>query len=504
MKKRVTKKRKQKVIDDPSPSSDSSPYIPNELILQSIVTRLPTRKIFQFKSEDEDEDNVFDEDVDDTVLNEDEDEDNVLDEDEDTVLNENEDGDRLLSKSDPPGHSIEPVGNCNGLACVKRLNASAGFEEIFIINRVTRETLNLTCLTPEIGDGRGLLTYLCHGFGFDSLSKEYKIVLIYTTSAIDGVRGFICMVVTLGGRSWRKIVTSTCDISPPPGHSPFPSKMVTTMWRNDHRYSTTCGNDLLWMVTNTGSDDGNKNQMLLSFDVHNEKMQFIRLPLEYNPLISTFKRDGSLEIDYHLMEFKGYPCVARSERDKIKQTWIEEKTYNVSLKDGSVSPASQYRNPFMRYFSSTISDNQVSPPTRMFSFSDRVILYWFDGGCLIFYDLEMKHHNLVQGIESSDVRTGDVFEAKMVEIRPDPDISEDIDDSECDCPCIDYQLHVQAENIISLKTFTPKEGERPTVPDLDVCWGSYEVCVGSQHIRLQLKCRFVLERTVVLKHYMVL
>ncbi|XP_026454691.1 uncharacterized protein LOC113355922 [Papaver somniferum] len=296
------------------------------------------------------------------------------------------------------------------------------------------------------------------------------------------------MVVTLGGRSWRKIVTSTCDISPPPGHSPVPSKMVTTMWRDDRRYSTTCGNDLLWMVTNTGSDDGNKNQMLLSFDVHNEKIQFIRLPPEYNPLISTFERDGSLEIAYHLLEFKGYPCVARSERvlkykidnpgsnyrrfcsydievnlyileDKIRQTWIEEKTCNVGLKDGSVSPASLYRNPFMRYFSSTISDNQVSPPTRMFSFSDRVILYWFDGGCLIFYDLEMKHHNLVQGIESHNVRTGDVFEAKMVEIRPDTAFGEDIDDSECDCPCTDYQLHVQAENVISLKTFIPKEGE---------------------------------------------
>ncbi|XP_026408548.1 F-box protein At1g30790-like [Papaver somniferum] len=479
------KRRKQQTpIDDPSPSP--SPYLPQDLVLGNIITRLPVRVLSRFKLVSKLWYNSI---VNDTKfamshfshhqtrrklwfnLH------NVLkigkDEVRNYFFNLEKDGSdeynfKLLHKHESQGRSIEPVGNCNGLSCFQRMGISPGSEEIIIVNPFRRETLNLICLIPKIGGGGGSLKYLCHGFGFDLLSQEYKVVLIYTTSTSEGDRGFICMVLTLGVRSWRKVVTSTCDMLPPPGYSPFPSQMVTTMWKKDHRSAAICGGDLLWRITHTGSLDGNKIEMLLSFDIHNEKIQFIGLPEECNSLQSTLKRDYYLEIGHHLLEFKGYPCVARSAKrlinrtdsnkfchyrfeilfyilkDKVNQEWENQESFDVRLKDDSFEPGEDYRNPFLQYFS-----HIDACPTRIFSFSDQMILYWFDGGCLIFYHLE--HHNVVEGFHSDDKQTRSIFKDKMKEINPDPDYDEeDVDDSECVCPLIDYQLHAQVENIISL------------------------------------------------------
>ncbi|XP_026377851.1 uncharacterized protein LOC113272179 [Papaver somniferum] len=389
--------------------------------------------------------------------------------------------------------SVEPVGNCNGLSCVKRPSAD-GFEEIFITNPVRGETLIFTCLTPEIGGVGGSLEYLCHGFGFDSSSQEYKVVVTYTTSTADNGQGFICMVVTLGATSWRKIVISTSEISPPPGCSPFPSQMVTRMWKDTHRSATICAGDLLWRITNT-ANDGYKTEMLLLFDIHNEKIQFLQLPTECTSLVPTMNENDCLEIGHHLLEFKGYPCVARSEKimitervipdneytefhyfrfkvhlyilkDRFQQIWVEDETFDVRMKE---ERKYEFQDPFSRYFDFSFGNNISTHPTCILGFSDQVILYWFDGGCLIFYNLLMKHYNVVKGNRSCIEQNRDIFEAKMVGITPDtePEIDGyDIDIlfpvdgyGDIHCPCIDYQLHAQVENIISLKTFIPEGGE---------------------------------------------
>lgn len=144
----------------------------------------------------------------------------------------------LIMGSESPLVAYESVGNCNGLACVKR--ASQPDEEITVINPFRRETL---ALVTEIGGGGGggSLEHLCQGFGFDSSAQEYKVILIYTTSTTAGDQGFICKVVTLGDASWREVVTRTSEISPPPGCSPFPSRMVTRIWKNTHKSATIVG-----------------------------------------------------------------------------------------------------------------------------------------------------------------------------------------------------------------------------------------------------------------------
>ncbi|RZC79636.1 hypothetical protein C5167_042210 [Papaver somniferum] len=94
---------------------------------------------------------------------------------------------------------------------------------VAVINPSRGDTLTYPYVIPTSAK------YLCHGFAFDPLSNEYKVVLIYTTTSTTvvsgGGQGFICMVFTLGTKSWRTSVTSTSEMSPPPGSSPFPDQM---------------------------------------------------------------------------------------------------------------------------------------------------------------------------------------------------------------------------------------------------------------------------------------
>ncbi|RZC73016.1 hypothetical protein C5167_048496 [Papaver somniferum] len=256
--------------------------------------------------------------------------------------------------------------------------------------------------------------------------------------------------------------------------------MVTTMWGDDDDISATiCGGDLLWRISNYTSGGDDEMEMLLSFDICTEKIQFIQLPPECNSLIHNLDtaEDNCYELRHHLLEFKGYPCVARSEKtwigerveyhfkvhlfilkDKVDQIWIEEETFNVRLKEDGVELDSLLRDPFDRYFNKTRrSNDHRSHRTRMCSFSDQVMLYWFDGGCLIFYNLRMNHHNVAKGANPCTGRDRrDIFKAKLKGMATDP--GSDGDDVP-HCPCIDYQLHAQVENIISVKTFIPKGGE---------------------------------------------
>ncbi|XP_026420424.1 F-box protein At3g07870-like [Papaver somniferum] len=97
----------------------------------------------------------------------------------------------------------ELVGYCNGLACFKPVSRDSNVNgAISILHPIMAESLVLSYLTPTQSTGR-LCNYLCHGFGFDSLSEEYKVVIIFTTTpSVKTInhQEFVCMVVTLGGR----------------------------------------------------------------------------------------------------------------------------------------------------------------------------------------------------------------------------------------------------------------------------------------------------------------
>lgn len=73
----------------------------------------------------------------------------------------------------------ELVGFCNGLACMKLASAPNDTSgSITIVNPIRCESLVLTYIPPTGG-----YIYLCHGFGFDSLSQVYKTVIIFASKA---------------------------------------------------------------------------------------------------------------------------------------------------------------------------------------------------------------------------------------------------------------------------------------------------------------------------------
>lgn len=264
-----------------------------------------------------------------------------------------------------------------------------------------------------------------------------------------------------------KITTSTAEMSPPPGSSPFPSRMVTRVSTKfcGSATGTLCGDDLFWRMTNEGLEDNinesrlSGTEMLLSFNLHYEKIQFIRLPPQ-----STMNEHPCLVLD-HLLEFKGYPCVARSEKkmmlnnndqhcckdkgscscckvhlyilkDKGKQVWIPSKTFDVRVQDQGLLKS------LLSCYSGAIST--TSPPARMSTVSDQVLLYWFNGEYLLFYNLETRHLEVVKGSPYHR----HIFQSKIAAIGSDDSTHH---------PCMDCLLQAQVENIVSLKTFIPDE-----------------------------------------------
>lgn len=136
------------------------------------------------------------------------------------------------------------------------------------------------------------------------------------------------MVFTLGTNLWRKMVTRVVDMSPPPGCCfSFPKQMVTRALKISRRSATFYGGDLFWRITSRVEEDAvtsgslneihnfNKIDMLLTFDIHKEKIQFIRLPSEcsLDLTMTTMNVSRYLVVDRHLLEHKGYLCVAYSE-----------------------------------------------------------------------------------------------------------------------------------------------------------------------------------------------
>lgn len=59
-------------------------------------------------------------------------------------------------------------------------------------------------------------------------------------------------------------------------------------------------------------------------------------------------------------------------KDKVKQAWIKGETLSLQIKELDFLPA-----PLCCYFDTTTA-TAITPPTRIMSFSDQVLLYWFN------------------------------------------------------------------------------------------------------------------------------
>ncbi|XP_026386223.1 putative F-box protein At1g47790 [Papaver somniferum] len=242
--------REVKEIDD-----DHAAYLPEDLIIESILTRLPVRTLAQYSCVSKLWYN--------SIFNDPQFAKTHFANSKNRNLNlfvqllnvwvgrpkssffsvGNDYEHRLLCSLKMPA-TCEPVGNCDGLVCITQGRKDAhGPALMLVVNPSRAEIIALPYFHPRDRE----CEYLCHGLGFDSLSGEYKVVIIFT---LKYNVEFITMVFTLGTKSWRSIVTSVAEISPPPGCSPFPRQMVTEVWGNIRTPATLCGGALFWRITN--------------------------------------------------------------------------------------------------------------------------------------------------------------------------------------------------------------------------------------------------------------
>ncbi|XP_026426531.1 uncharacterized protein LOC113322616 [Papaver somniferum] len=346
----------------------------------------------------------------------------------------------------------------------------------------------ITC-TPIVKQRRNNAQIICHGFGFDSLANEYKLVSVYRTSQKE----LNLIVFTLGTKSWRDVTAASTPISV---HG-LPITRVRAATGKDKQAifcSNYGGGCLVWKITvgkgggggggrGGGGAEGNNNEMemLLLFNLHDEKFQFIQVQSKG----TTGEEQKQSLFDYpHPLEFKGYPCIARIEKssgnngsdcynpvrhhrhgsgsccccckvhlyifkDNVKQVWVKEESLDVCVKPlhhDEYWPiiSHQAPDPCCFCFGST-----TTPPTRIFSFSDQIFLYWFNGRHLQVFDLRSKKLQLASAYYAHD---DGLFKTKMKE----PSDTLDDSDDNIYCSSMDYQLHCQGENFLSLQSFVPE------------------------------------------------
>ncbi|XP_026395454.1 uncharacterized protein LOC113290132 [Papaver somniferum] len=323
---------------------------------------------------------------------------------------------------------------------------------------------------------------ICHGFGFDSLAKEYKLVSVFRTSH----QQLNIVVFTLGTKSWRNVTTTSTHVA----YHGHPITWIRASTSSDRSaiFCNTGNGCLVWkIITTIGGGEGangteNKNsdnqmEMLLSFNLHDEKFSFIQLPSKN----TTDEQRNHLLVAYpRLLEFKGFPCIAHLEKtlhnrtsdcnhrrlhdhhdsnnticcccckvhlyllkDKVKQAWVKEESFDVRVDSPCKLLVDLPPDPCCFCIGNT-----STPPTRIFSFSDQILLYWFDGKHLQVYNLRSKKLTVVMPQHAVE---RDFFDGKMKA----PSYACD-DGDNIYCSNMDYQLHCQGENFLSLQSFVPE------------------------------------------------
>ncbi|XP_026442002.1 putative F-box protein At1g33530 [Papaver somniferum] len=302
-------------------------------------------------------------------------------------------------------HMWELVGYCNGLPCMAEVGH---YSTRYMILDPNRDDFLYIFYPASVGICTPNAHIICHGFGFDPSANEYKLASIFRTA--ENELNFV--VFTLGTKSWRNITAVTTPMSAHGGRpiiklrSPTGSDKSAIFCATSSSRSSGC---LVWKIIATlggagtnhiQHDVNNEMEMLLLFNLHDEKFQFIQLPAKS----TTDEQKKNLLVDYpHLLEFKGSPCIARIEKlpgnisdyphrcrddhqgssncccccckvhlyvlkDKVEQAWVKEESFDVCVNStprflrelGTLAP-----DPCCFCFGST-----TTPPTRIFSFSD--------------------------------------------------------------------------------------------------------------------------------------
>ncbi|KAI3861085.1 hypothetical protein MKX03_021923, partial [Papaver bracteatum] len=273
-------------------------------------------------------------------------------------------------------------GYCNGLTCFTKVYKKTAFV-IDVWNFTTNELLRI--IPPAIVDKedtsptRGLgYTLMSRGFGFDSLNNEYKLVLIVFTRKTRCGQGF--------------------DREPQlfKAHS-FPGRGA-----------------LYWMTSDP--------RIILQFDLHQDKFQYVRIPLERN-------EHPTSENHLRLFESKGFLGVAILVWRSNTTTTLEEVHLKI-YKDNQV------------WVNETIDVSPCLIPYRanfrFIGFFDQVLLYWIDRKCFQFFNLHGKCLKVVRKLASCIGENRSPLCARAE----------------------DYWLNCEAQNITSLRTLLPERAQK--------------------------------------------
>ncbi|KAI3903340.1 hypothetical protein MKW98_031994 [Papaver atlanticum] len=279
-------------------------------------------------------------------------------------------------------------GYSNGLSCFTKAYKKTAFV-IDVWNFTTNELLRI--IPPVMVDKED--TSPTRGLGYHN---EYKLVLIVFIRKTRCRQGF---VYTYGTKScWKEIK--------------LPEQRATSLQGT----FIPCGGGgaLFWMTLDP--------RIILQFDLHQDKFQYIRIPLERNEYPTSKNH-------FRLFEFKGFLGVAillwRSNTTttlekvhlkmyKDNQVWVNE-TFDVSL----------CSIPFTASF-------------RFFGFSDQVLLHWMDPNCFQFFNLHTKCLKVVRKLASG------IHENRLPQRARDED----------------YWLYQEVRNISSLATLQPERAQK--------------------------------------------
>ncbi|RZC87571.1 hypothetical protein C5167_036109 [Papaver somniferum] len=199
----------------------------------------------------------------------------------------------------------ELVGYSNGFPCMANVNC---FGTSYTILQPSRGGFIHIYHPSILGEPVFHASTICHGFGFDSLANEYKLVSVFRTSH----KQLNILVFTLGTKSWRDITATSAHVA----HDGQTISWIRASTSSD-RSAVFCSSGsecLVWKIITTivGVEGANEMEMLLSFNIHDEKFQFIQLPSKG----ATDEQQQHLSVTYpRLLEFKGFPCIAYLEKN---------------------------------------------------------------------------------------------------------------------------------------------------------------------------------------------
>ncbi|RZC91392.1 hypothetical protein C5167_027455 [Papaver somniferum] len=204
----------------------------------------------------------------------------------------------------------------------------------------------------------------------------------------------------------------------------------------------------------------NEIEMLLSFNLHDDKICFIQLPAKR----TTEEQQKHLLVDYpHILEFMGSPCIARIEKRSGKGS-----DYPHIFRDGhqGIGSSNSCCCCCCKVHLYVLKDKVKQVWVKEESFE--ILLYWFNGKHLQVYNL---HSQRLQLVVTADTIEDKIFWSK----RKEPLHMNISGDDDIYCSSMDYQLQCHEENYLSLETFIPGGVEGVNADDfshsdMDRCW----------------------------------